>query len=70
VVFGACTTETSKDPRLMTPTERNAAMVGAGVAGFVLGVLYFLLGEWGLWPTIIVMLIGAGMALADDPDKK
>jgi len=52
----------------MTPTERNAAMVGAGVAGFVLGVLYFLLGAWGLWPTIIVMLIGAGMALADDPD--
>lgn len=53
----------------MTPQERNAAVVGAGVGGFTLGVLFYLLGPWGLWPTIVVFLVAAGLALADDPDK-
>lgn len=53
----------------MTRQERNAAVVGAGIGAFLLGVLFYLLGPWGLWVAVVVFLIAAGLALADDPDN-
>lgn len=52
----------------MKPHERNAALIGAGTAAFLIAVVFYLAGSWGLWVTVLLLIPAGGFGAVNDPD--